>query len=74
MPDLVDAAARGDMVVLLAIIVVALASVVGFLFKLVIDEMRGRTKRAEHLTDEANELNDKLSDTFRAALDELRRR
>lgn len=74
MPDLVDAAARGDLVLVLAIALVTLAGVIGFLFKLVVDEMRDRRKRAEQLTDTANNLNDKLADKFGAALEELRKR
>jgi len=72
--DLVDAAARGDLVLVLAIGLVSLAGVIGFLFKLVVDEMRDRRKRAEQLTDTANSLNDKLADKFGAALEELRKR
>lgn len=72
--DVIDAAVQRDIVLLLAIIVVILGGAVAFLFGLIIKEMRGRTQRAEGLTDEANDLNDKLADTFRAALEELRKR
>jgi hypothetical protein len=72
--DLVEAAARGDMVVLLAVIVLTLAGAVTFLFRLIVKELQDRVKRAESLTDIANATNDKLAEIFRAALDELRKR
>jgi len=72
--DLIDAAARGDVVILLAVIVVALAGAVTFLFRLIVKELQDRVKRAEGLTDLANATNDKLAEIFRAALDELRKR
>lgn len=72
--DLIDAAARGDMVVLLAVIVVTLAGAVGYLFRLILRVADERRKREEGLTDKAIAAFDKLADTTEAALDELRKR
>ena len=79
--DLIDAATAGNLNLVLAIIVVALAGTVGYLFKLVVDELRKGRERAEKLTDQANATNSKFADTFdrladttEAALKELRNR
>jgi uncharacterized protein YdcH (DUF465 family) len=79
--DIVEAATRGDIVLLLAIGVVVLGGAVSFLFHLIIKELRARVDRAESLTDKANDTNDKMADAFgrledttRAAVEELRRR
>ena len=79
--DLIDAATAGNLNLVLAIIVVALAGAVVYLFKLVLDELRKGRDRAEKLTDVANETNSKFADTFdrladttEAALNELRNR
>ena len=58
--DVIDAAARGDLVVLLVVIVTALAGAVTFLFRLIIKELQDRVKRAENLTDKALESFDGL--------------
>ena len=58
--DVIDAAARGDLVVLLAVIVTALAGAVTFLFRLIVKELQDRVKRAENLTDKALESFDGL--------------
>ena len=58
--DVIDAAARGDLVVLLAVIVTALAGAVTFLFRLIVKELQDRVKRAEGLTDKALESFDGL--------------
>lgn len=70
--DLIDAAVQRDIVLLLAVIVVVLAGAVGYLFRLVVSDLKDRVKRAEHLTDTANAANDKLAALFDAALNELR--
>ena len=70
--DLIDAATRGNLVLVLAIAVVALSGAVAYLFRLVVKELHDRVKRAEHLTDLANAANDKLAELFEAALHELR--
>ena len=70
--DLIDAAVQRDIVLVLAIIVVALAGAVAFLFRLIVRELKERVHRAEHLTDLANAANDKLAELFEAALKELR--
>ena len=79
--DLIDAATKGDITVLLAVIVVILGGTVASLFWLLIKEMRERVKRAEALTDRANENFDGLEEATKTAvgiaqatLDELRRR
>ena len=71
MPDFVDAA-QGGIVVLLAAIVSALGIVVGFLFSVILKELRSRASRAEALTDTANMLLDKAVEGFQVALNELR--
>ena len=58
--DIVDAAARGDLVLVLAIGLTILGSVVGVLFWLLIKEMRSRVTRAESLTDRMVDTYDKL--------------
>ena len=70
--DLIEAATQRDIVLLLAVIVVALAGAVGYLFRLVVNDLKDRVKRAEHLTDLATAANDKLAALFEAALRELR--
>ena len=72
MPEVIDAAVRGDIVLLLALVTVTLASAVGYLFRLIVRELKERVVRAEHLTDIANSANDELAKLFEAALRELR--
>jgi NADH:ubiquinone oxidoreductase subunit 6 (subunit J) len=79
MPDIVDAA-QGGVVILLATIVTILVGAVGFLFRLVVKMQDERIKRSEDLTDRANETNDKMAEAFaglkevwKSALDELRK-
>lgn len=55
--DLIDAATSGNMTLLLAVIVVALSTIVGYLFREIVKELRARVTRAESLTD-------KMVDTF----------
>lgn len=74
MPDIVDAAASGNLAIVLATIVVALAAIVGYLFKEIIKELRSRVQREENLTDTAIASFDKLAGTTEAALNELRGR
>ena len=66
--DLIDAAVRGDLVVLLAVIVVALAGTVTFLFRLIVKEYQDRVKRAEILTDKALESFDGLEKATNTAV------
>ena len=68
MGDIIKAATSGDIVLLLAIIVVILGGVVGTLFWLLIKEMRGRVTRAEELTDRANDLFDRLETSTNTAV------
>ena len=79
--DFIDAATSGNIIFLLAAIVVVLGSVVTALFWLLIKELRERVKRSEALTDRANKNFDGLEEATKAAvgiaqatLDELRRR
>ena len=72
--DIVDAAARGDLVLVLAIGLVTLAGAVGYLFRLILKVSDDRRKREEGLTDKAIDAFDKLAATTEAALDELRKR
>lgn len=72
--DIVDAAARGDLVLVLAIGLVTLAAVIGYLFRLFLKVSDERREREEGLTDAANQLNDRLARNFETALDELRKR
>jgi hypothetical protein len=80
MPDIVDAA-QGGVVILLATIVTILVGAVGYLFKRLIEELSGRANRAEalvdgmrHSYDTLAEATDKAADVAQAALDELRRK
>ncbi len=57
MPDIIDAATKGDIALLLAAIVVILGGAVSFLFSLIVKELRARVTRAESLTD-------RMVDTF----------
>ena len=72
--DVIDAAARGDLVLVLAIGLVTLAGVIGYLFRLFLKVSEERRVREEKLTDKAIDAFDKLADTTGAALDELRKR
>ena len=66
--DIIDAAVRGDIVLLLAVIVVALAGVVGFLFKLLLAEKTARVKRSEELFESQGKLFDNLEEKFGIAV------
>ena len=55
--DLVEAATKGDLALVLAIGIVALAGAVAFLFRTILKVYEERVKRAEKLTD-------KMVDTF----------
>ena len=66
--EIIDAAVQRDIVLLLAVIVVALAGVVGFLFKLLLAEKTARVKRSEEQFDEQGELFDKLEQKFGVAI------
>ena len=68
MPELIDAAARGDIVVLLAVIVVALGGSVAFLFRLIVKEYQARVTRAESLTDRMVDTFDKLEQATTTAV------
>ena len=68
MDQIVKAAVSGDMVLLLAVIVVALAGVVGALFWLLIKEKDARVKRSEEQFEAQGELFDKLSENFKVAV------
>ena len=72
--EIVDAAVQRDIVLLLALIVVLLGGIVGFLFAMVVKELKSRVKREEGLTDTAIASFDKLAGTTEAALNELRGR
>lgn len=66
--DLIDAAVQRDIVLLLAVIVVALAGVVGFLFKLLLAEKTARVKRSEDLFEAHGRLFDSLEEKFGVAV------
>ena len=66
--DLIDAAVRGDIVLLLAVIVVALAGSVTFLFHLIVKELRARVSRAESLTDKMVDTFDRLEEATTTAV------
>lgn len=66
--DLIDAAVQRDIVLLLAVIVVALAGVVAFLFKLLISEKSARVKRSEDLFESQGKLFDRLEEKFGVAV------
>ena len=68
MDDIVKAATSGDMVLLLALIVVALAGIVGFLFKLLLAEKTARVQRAEGQFEKQGELFDRLEAKFGTAI------
>lgn len=78
--DIVDAAVSGDIVLLLAAMVVILGGVISVLAVVVYREMRGRIERSEGLTDamvaafdDLGPATQKAADVAQAALDELRR-
>ncbi len=80
MPEVISAAAKGDIVLLLAVGVVTLSGIVGYLFKKLVDELTHRANRAEVLVDGMREsydtlaaATDKAADVAQAALEELRR-
>jgi flagellar basal body-associated protein FliL len=66
--DIIDAAVQRDIVLLLAVIVVALAGAVGFLFRLLIKEKDARVKRSEELTDKQGALFDSLEESTKQAV------
>ena len=68
MPEIIDAAVRGDILLLLAVIVVALAGSVTFLFHLIVKELRSRVSRAESLTDKMVETFDGLEEATKTAV------
>ena len=79
--EIIDAATSGNMVLLLAVIVVILGGLVSVLGVVIFREMKARIARAESLTDAMVEAFDDLgpatkhsADVAQAALDELRRR
>ena len=53
MDGIIDAAAKGDVALLLAAITVILGGAVGFMFNVIVKELRARVERAESLTDRA---------------------
>lgn len=79
--DVIDAAAKGDLAVVLAIGLVALAGAVTFLFRTVVKVYQERVARAESLTDRMVETFDGLEEATKTAvavardsLDELKRK
>ena len=68
MDEIVKAATSGDMVLLLALIVVALSGIVGFLFKLLLAEKTARVKRAEKQFEDQGKLFDGLASNFATAI------
>ena len=66
--EIIDAAVRGDIVLLLAVIVVALAGSVTFLFSLIVKELRARVARAESLTDTMVDTFDGLEEATKTAV------
>ena len=66
--EIIDAAVQRDIVLLLAVIVVALAGVVGFLFKLLLAEKTARVKRSEDLFESQGKLFDNLEAKFGVAM------
>jgi gas vesicle protein len=66
--DIIDAATKGDIALLLAAIVVILGGAVSFLFSLIVKEMRGRVTRAESLTDKMMETFDGLEEATKMAV------
>ena len=66
--DLIEAATSGNIVLLLAVIVLALAGAVGLLFRLLIAEKTARVKRAEEQFDKQGQLFDELSENFEVAV------
>lgn len=72
--DLPEAVKSGEIAVVLAVIVMALAGVVTFLFKMIVDELKRSRDRAEAITKESLAAFDKLYLITQAALDELRKR
>ena len=66
--DFIDAATSGNIVLLLAVIVLALAGAVGLLFRLLIAEKTARVKRAEEQFDKQGQLFDELSENFEVAV------
>jgi hypothetical protein len=72
--DVIEAAASGNITILLAVIVVSLSAIIAFLFREVLKELRNRVEREEELTDTAIASFDKLATSMEAALTELRAR
>ena len=79
--DIIDAATKGELAVVLAIGLVTLAGAVAFLFRTILKVYSERVARAESLTDRMVETFDKLEESTttavavaRDAIDELRRR
>ena len=70
--DIIDAAASGNITLLLAVIVMSLSAIIAFLFNVILKELRSRAARAEALTDTANTLLDRAVEGFQVALNELR--
>ena len=71
MPEILTAIRENGLaLVALFLVSSALVVVVRTFYK----ELTDRRTRAEKLADDANALNDKLADSFRVALDELRKR
>ena len=68
MTEIVDAATSGNMTLLLAVIVSALAGAVVFLFHLIVKELRGRVTRAESLTDRMVDTFDGLEEATKTAV------
>ena len=66
--DLIDATKSGEIALVLAVIVLALSAVVGFLFKLLLNEKTERVKRAEALTDKQGALFDSLEESTKSAV------
>ena len=66
--EIIDAAVRGDIVLLLAVIVVTLAGSVTFLFTLIVKELRARVARAESLTDTMVDTFDGLEEATKTAV------
>lgn len=66
--EIIDAALQRDIVLLLAVIVVALAGTVTGLFWLIVKELRARVTRAESLTDKMVETFDGLEEATKTAV------
>jgi hypothetical protein len=66
--DIIDAATKGELAVVLAIGLVALAGVVAFLFRTILKVYEERVKRAESLTDKMVETFDGLEQATQTAV------